>query len=243
MNTSSTPRRVLLGLALIVGLAGLSAALLHTPSASAKGGKKAAHAQKAARHGGFFKAAADYIGVTPKQLLTELRQGEGKSLAEVAVAHGKTRAGLKQALKSSISEKIQASKRLSAEQKAKAIAGLDAWLDKVVDFKAGKRARPDRGAGKVGHHGGFLKPVADYVGLTPQQLATKLRDGQSLAQIAVAQGKTVAGLKQAIRTPFVARLDKLVDAKRITPAQRDQILKRFDEHLDKLVNRTFKPRR
>ena len=72
---------------------------------------------------------------------------------------------------------------------------------------------------------------------------TKLRDGQSLAQIAVAQGKTVEGLKQAIRTPFKAKLDKLVDAKRITPAQRDEILARFEQHLDKLVNRSFQRRR
>jgi hypothetical protein len=236
MNTYSTPRRLLLGLALIVGLAGLSAALLNTPSAAAKGGQKAAR-------GGLLKVAADYVGVTPAQLVTELRQG-GKSLADVAVAHGKTRAGLKQALKTSITTRIQASKRLSAEQKAKVLAGLDGWLDKVVDHKGAQRAGPrPGGAGKVGHRGGLLKAVADYTGLTNQQLVTKLRAGQSLAQVAVAQGKTVAGLKQAILAPVKTRLNKLVTDKRITPAQRDQALARFEKRLDTLVNRSFKPRR
>src|SRR5437868_10862337 len=43
-----------------------------------------------------FTAAATYIGITEAQLRTEL--GTDKSLADVAVAHGKTRDGLIQAL-------------------------------------------------------------------------------------------------------------------------------------------------
>src|SRR5438105_7177341 len=43
-----------------------------------------------------FAAAASYIGITEAQLRTEL--GTDKSLADVAVAHGKTRDGLIQAL-------------------------------------------------------------------------------------------------------------------------------------------------
>src|SRR5206468_6143922 len=46
--------------------------------------------------GSVFTAAATYIGITEAQLRTEL--GTDKSLADVAVAHGKTRDGLIQAL-------------------------------------------------------------------------------------------------------------------------------------------------
>src|SRR6266550_6238036 len=46
--------------------------------------------------GSVFTAAATYIGITEAQLRTEL--GTDKSLADVAVAHGKTRDGLIAAL-------------------------------------------------------------------------------------------------------------------------------------------------
>src|SRR5437899_10165596 len=46
--------------------------------------------------GSYFTAAATYIGITEAQLRTEL--GTDKSLADVAVAHGKTRDGLIAAL-------------------------------------------------------------------------------------------------------------------------------------------------
>lgn len=44
----------------------------------------------------FVEAAAEYLGVTPAELFDELRGG--KSLARIAEAHGKTAAGLEQAL-------------------------------------------------------------------------------------------------------------------------------------------------
>src|SRR5207247_5164616 len=46
--------------------------------------------------GSYFTAAATYIGISEAQLRTEL--GTDKSLADVAIAHGKTRDGLIAAL-------------------------------------------------------------------------------------------------------------------------------------------------
>jgi DNA-binding CsgD family transcriptional regulator len=53
--------------------------------------------------------------------------------------------------------------------------------------------------------------AADYVGLSRAELLGRLRDGQSLAEIAEAEGKSVEGLKQAIRAAITARLDARVD--------------------------------
>ncbi|MGE5561534.1 MAG: hypothetical protein ACM3XN_10900 [Chloroflexota bacterium] len=53
-----------------------------------------------ARHKGggfrFIRLTAEHLGVDPSVVMNELRQG--KSLAEIAVAHGKTRESLKAAL-------------------------------------------------------------------------------------------------------------------------------------------------
>src|SRR5438067_13903867 len=52
--------------------------------------------------GSYITAAATYIGITEAQLRTEL--GTDKSLADVAIAHGKTRDGLIAALTAARSE-------------------------------------------------------------------------------------------------------------------------------------------
>lgn len=56
-----------------------------------------------------------------------------------------------------------------------------------------------------------FRAAADYVGLTREELLARLREGQSLAEIAEAEGKSVEGLKRAIRAAITARLDAVID--------------------------------
>ena len=80
---------------------------------------------------------------------------------------------------------------------------------------------------------GTLGAAASYLGLSDAQLLSDLRSGQTLAQIAKAQGKSVAGLEQAITAAIKARLDKAVAAGRITQAQENKILSRIGKRLDR----------
>lgn len=89
-----------------------------------------------------------------------------------------------------------------------------------------------------GHH---LTAAADYLDLTEAQLRERLLDGESLAEIAEAQGKSVAGLKQALLADAKAKLDQAVQEGRITSAQRDEMLQRLESMVDDLVNRTGPP--
>ena len=57
------------------------------------------------RNGGPFAPAAKYLGLTQEQLLTQLR--DGKSLAEVAKAQGKSVDGLKQAILSAMTADLK----------------------------------------------------------------------------------------------------------------------------------------
>jgi hypothetical protein len=98
-----------------------------------------------------------------------------------------------------------------------------------------------------GHHGGGFGPgvgadskaVTDYLGITAAQLRTQLEAGKTLAQIATANGKSVAGLKDAITTAAKTRLDAAVKAGTLTQAQADQLQSRLTSSLDDLVNGTF----
>lgn len=80
-----------------------------------------------------------------------------------------------------------------------------------------------------------LGVAAKYLGLTPAQLRAKLGPSTSLADVAKAQGKTAAGLTQAVVAAATARLDKAVTAGKLTATQRDDLLKRLDALIGDLV--------
>lgn len=96
----------------------------------------------------------------------------------------------------------------------------------------GRNAGPGRGFGL----GGYLQTAAAYLGLAEQDLIQKLRDGQSLAQIATAQSKSTDGLEQAIVAAAKTQLDNAVAANRITAGQEKTILDRLQTTVDRIVN-------
>jgi hypothetical protein len=81
-----------------------------------------------------------------------------------------------------------------------------------------------------------LDGAADYLGLTEAELQERLRAGDSLAEIAKAEGKSVEGLKQALLAAAKDRLDQGVEDGRITAAQRDELLERLESKIDDMVN-------
>ena len=95
--------------------------------------------------------------------------------------------------------------------------------------------------GPGGPHADIAAAVASYVGLTEAQVRTQRDAGKSLADIAKAQGKTVAGLQTAIYDAVKADLDKAVAAGTITSAQEATRLADLQSHLDDIVNRTGPP--
>jgi hypothetical protein len=98
-----------------------------------------------------------------------------------------------------------------------------------------------RGFGFFGGHGlrvpgHQLEGAADYLGLTEAELHERLWNGESLAEIAKAEGKSVDGLKQALLAGAKERLDQAVEDGHITPAQRDELLDQLEQKIDDLVS-------
>ena len=136
--------------------------------------------------------AATYIGITQAALRTEL--ASGKSLADVAVANGKTRDGVIAALTAAATSEITT----------------------LVDTKNPGLGGPG-GRGGPGHvDGNELSVAATYLGTTTADLQTKLQAGQTLAQIA---GAKTDGLIQALVADASTRIDAAVTAGKITAAQ------------------------
>lgn len=169
-----------------------------------------------------FSAAAQYIGITTDQLRTEL--GSDKSLADVAVAHGKTRDGLIQALK-------------TAEEQ-----NIDQRIGDLVDHKGFPKPFGPGGPGGRGLtlRGEPLTAASTYLGISTTDLETKLRAGQTLAQIANATaGKSSDGLIQAVVQDETAKIDQAVKDGKLTADQATKIKAGITDRVTNMVNGTF----
>jgi len=174
--------------------------------------------------GSYFTAAATYIGITEAQLRTEL--GTDKSLADVAVAHGKTRDGLIAAL--------------TAAQQQDIATLVD---QKGVGARPNPAIGPGPGFGRgPGEHIVFedsLGAAATYLGTTTADLQTKIRAGQTLAQIANATaGKSRDGLFNALVADATAKIDAAQKAGTITADVATQLKANLSTRLAQLVDTT-----
>lgn len=145
--------------------------------------------------GNVLATAATYIGITEAELRTEL--ATGKTLAEIAVARGKTRDGL--------------------------IAALSAEATRQITTAVDQPGTSFSGHGRGGPGGlritNDIAAAAAYIGTTEADLRTKLQAGQTLTQIATAAGKTRAGLIAAMVADGNAKIDAALAAGTITAAQ------------------------
>jgi hypothetical protein len=186
-------------------------------------------------------AAAKYLGLSESDLRTKLEAGQ--SLADVAKAQSKDLAGLEQAILDAAKadlDKAVADKDLTQSQADDILANLKSHIDDIANGSL--RFRGPGGPGGPGHvgraFGADLAAAAKYLGLSESALRTKLRGGDSLADVAKAQGKDVSGLQDAIVADAKADLDKAVADKRLTQSQADDILSGLKAHVDDLVNAT-----
>ena len=162
--------------------------------------------------------AATYIGITEAALRTEL--ASGKSLADVAVANGKTRDGVIAAL----------------------TAAATAEITTLVDTKNPGFGGPGGGPGGLGgiHFGGDdITAAATYLGVTDADLHTKLQAGQTLAQIAAAtSGKSRDGLIQALVAHETTEIDAAQTAGKITADQATQAKANLTTRITAMVDST-----
>jgi hypothetical protein len=100
------------------------------------------------------------------------------------------------------------------------------------------RDRLERGGpcARLARFGAWLDDVATIVGLTPDEVLTRLAAGESLAEIAESEGisreELIAGLEAAI----LERLDRAVENGRLSEEERAEIEANLTERLETLVD-------
>jgi UDP-N-acetylmuramate-alanine ligase len=194
-------------------------------AAALAGGVGVGVAAGAKRH----HAPAQYLEIQRAELAKDVRSGQ--TLAQIAGTHGKSVSGLEAAMVAAVKTKLDravTTGRLTSAREQQVLARVQKVVSRLVNAKLA--ARPAAKARLLG-------VAAKYVGLKPKALMAELK-GKSLAQVATAHGKTVAGLKAALLAPFQARLDKAVAAGRISSADAQVRLALVSGRLDALIAKT-----
>ncbi|MEO5576713.1 MAG: hypothetical protein ABIR67_02875 [Gaiellaceae bacterium] len=140
---------------------------------------------------------------------------------------------LKQALENRVDEAVKAG-RLTEEQGQAMKQRIE-----TDDFPlfAGPAFGGHRGFG----HRGFrdLDAAAAFLGVDEKALRDRLRDGETLAEVAKAERKSVDGLVTAIVDATSKRLDAAVTAGKLTKAQRETVVSGLKERTTQIVNGIF----
>jgi hypothetical protein len=170
-------------------------------------------------------------------------RGDG-FLARVAGHLGISTQKLEDATKAAAIDQVNADLEAGRITKAQADE-LKARIEKgeAPLFLGGQRHLGPHRFGDFGHvpfgaHG-HLSVAADYLGLSVPQLFQKLANGQSLADVAKAQHKSVDGLKKAIVNGAKQDLGQAVKSGFLTAAQAKEALSALQSRIDEIVNGTF----
>jgi hypothetical protein len=174
-------------------------------------------------------AAVAATQLTPAEESDAIVQDAAKQLG---VSAAKLDAALKQALVNRVDAAVEAG-TLTAAQAADLKERIQAGEVPLIGIGPGPGHHR-------GHHGFVdFAAAADYLGVTEANLRASLEDGDTLAEIAKANGKTAAGLVDALVAAAKADLDEKVDAGRLTSAQRAAIIADLESRIDDVVNGEF----
>lgn len=150
---------------------------------------------------------------------------------QLGVSSDELDAALKQALENRVDAAVEAG-NLTEEQAAELKERIEAGEVPLLGVGPGMGQRV--------HHGFVdLAAAADFYGISEDELRSSLQDGDTLAEIATANGKTAAGLVDALVAAAKVDLDEKVEEGRLTEAQRASILEDLESRMQDVVDGEF----
>ena len=195
----------------------------------------AAPSHAGAARGAIATAIAGGLGITTRELRSDLAAGQ--TLAQIAAANNQSLTGLEQtilkAAQGRLDDAVAAGKLTSAQESA-LLDRLGARIDALVNV-----SHPRLHVRLALRRAALVRFAARYLGVTSNALRADLRSGATLAQVAGESGKTAAELEQAIESAASARLAKAVSAGLITAQREQTMLANLQMRLDTLVNKSL----
>lgn len=200
---------------------------------------RGAQARQRAHHAQLTKAALDAaaqaLGLTPADLLAQLRQGQ--TLRQIAQARNVDSASVQSAVvnagKAQVDKAVAAGKLTSA-QGDRVKARIDERAAPLLDHVL-KPARS--GATPQGKANGPYVAAATALGIPLSELMTSLRAGQSLREVAVAKSVDPATVQSAVLNALKAEIDQAVTAGRLAVKRADAARARVEATATQLMDR------
>jgi hypothetical protein len=188
--------------------------------------------------GVIVNAITSELGITRAQLRADLAGGQ--TLAQIAGTSGVSVTALENAITIAAQSRLDravAAGLLTPTQEQTVLSRLDARIGTLVNVQhpAAHIAFALRLRAAV------VRLSARYLGVAPTALRADLRSGQTLAQLASANGKTASGLEQAVVNAVKTRLDQAVAAGNLTTQDETTVLGNLQTRLDQAVNHNFAP--
>lgn len=189
-----------------------------------------ADADAARRRGHRSEAIAEALGMTTDEL--RAAKNAGQTIAEIADARGVPTDDVIDALVDAtaahLADKVEAGELTQAEADEK-LAGAADRAEALINREPGARGpRGVRGDGRAA--------VAEALGLTTDELRDARRAGDSLADIAAAQGVSIDAVVDVIVERAETRLTERVEAGELTQAEADERATEIAERADERVN-------
>jgi uncharacterized protein (DUF433 family) len=195
-----------------------------------------------ARIGQVLDVAAGVIGIERTDLVAELR--DGKSIADVATAHGVDPQAVVDALVQAGQERINeavAAGTLDPERAASLEARLEERVGKLVETT--KEQRRHRRAAIRRHARNAVETAAETIGIVPKDLVTELRGGDTIADVATAHGVDPQAVIDALVAEANANIQAAKESGKLTDEQAARLTERAAERITHLVNEGRKARR
>ncbi len=175
-----------------------------------------------------FVATLEGLGISSDAV--ETGRQAGQTLAQIAEAEGVGRADLVDGLVDAAEERLAAAVadgNLTEDEAAEKLAGLADKIDARVDAEPG-----DRRAGG----GERIQGLADTLGLSVEELRAASAEGQTLAEIAAAQGISEATLVDSLVAGLTEKVDAAVEAGRLDADEAAEKLVEAEERIAEAVN-------
>jgi polyhydroxyalkanoate synthesis regulator phasin len=90
-----------------------------------------------------------------------------------------------------------------------------------------------------GDRGARLETVADVIGIEKDDLTEALRDGQSIAEVAEANGSSAQAVIDALVAEMNSKVDQAIEDGKLTAEQAEEIRANAPERIESMVNGEF----
>lgn len=183
-------------------------------------------------------AAADAIGITPAELLREIRAG--KTVAQVAQGNDVAPDAVVDAVVNSITTKIDQAEA-NGKVRERIATRIKANLTERATRFVNETRHPGKDKAARARHPRVRTAIttsAETIGISPADLLAELRSGKTVAEVAQANDVEPKVVIDALTAAFSKRLDEAVANDKISEATATRIKARLSERAARFVNDT-----